>query len=399
MSLPQPSAMLVSAMGHLWDIPTLEWVRDTGSGGGGSAPSGTIGAAVPSTASPVAVKDNAGNLQYPKLDASGNLLVAVTGAGSGGTSSVDQSAFVAGTTAGTAVIGVRDDTASSTVAEDTVGIVRMTTNRALHTNLRDASGTELGVAAAPVQVSLANTAANATAVKVDGSAVTQPVSGPLTDAQLRASAVPVSGPLTDTELRASAVAISHANLDVALSTRLKPADTLTKVSTVDTITNVVHVDDNAGSLTVDGTVTANAGTNLNTSLLALEAGGNLATLTAKDFATQATLALIKAKTDNLDVTLSGGGVHVIVDSAPASGGGTQYAEGATTSPATGTAALARVSDTVDQLLPTTMQLLSLTTDGRLRVATADESLNFASWGIPYQYANDIDPIEHPLTAW
>lgn len=31
------------------------------------------------------------------------------------------------------------------------------------------------------------------AQKVDGSAVTQPVSGPLTDAQLRASAVPVSG--------------------------------------------------------------------------------------------------------------------------------------------------------------------------------------------------------------
>lgn len=36
--------------------------------------------------------------------------------------------------------------------------------------------TEVGTAAAPLQVSLANTAANATAVKVDGSAVTQPVS-------------------------------------------------------------------------------------------------------------------------------------------------------------------------------------------------------------------------------
>lgn len=109
------------------------------------------------------------------------------------------------------------------------------------------------------------------------------------------------------------------NLDVALSTRLKPADTLTAVTTVGTITNVVHVDDNSGSLTVDnagtfatqasqsgtwatgrtwslssgsdsvtitpsgtqtisGTVTANAGTNLNTSLLALESGGNLASI-------------------------------------------------------------------------------------------------------------------------
>jgi hypothetical protein len=62
-----------------------------------------------------------------------------------------------------------------------------------------------GTSTNPLQVSLANTAANSTAVKVDGSAVTQPVSG---------------------------------------------------------------------------TVTANAGTNLNTSALALESGGNLATLAA-----------------------------------------------------------------------------------------------------------------------
>lgn len=49
---------------------------------------------------------------------------------------------------------------------------------------------------------------------VDGSGVTQPVSGPLTDAQLRAAAVPVSGtvtatgPLTDVQLRATAVPVS-----------------------------------------------------------------------------------------------------------------------------------------------------------------------------------------------
>jgi hypothetical protein len=39
-----------------------------------------------------------------------------------------------------------------------------------------------------------------------------PVSGPLTDAQLRAAAVPVSGPLTDTELRAAAVPVSVSGL-------------------------------------------------------------------------------------------------------------------------------------------------------------------------------------------
>lgn len=42
-------------------------------------------------------------------------------------------------------------------------------------------------------------------------------------------------------------------------------------------------------------VTANAGTNLNTSALALEAGGNLAAIAAKDFSTQTTLAAVLAK--------------------------------------------------------------------------------------------------------
>jgi len=45
---------------------------------------------------------------------------------------------------------------------------------------------------------------------------TQPVSGPLTDTQLRASAVPVSGPLTDTQLRASAVPVSGPLTDTQL---------------------------------------------------------------------------------------------------------------------------------------------------------------------------------------
>lgn len=135
----------------------------------------------------------------------------------------------------------------------------------------------------------------ATALPVSGTffQATQPVSiaasvgvtGPLTDAQLRAVAVPVSGtffqgtqpvsiaasvavtgPLTDVQLRATAVPVSGtffqgtqpvslaintpdmtdrvgrlvgvvtaANLDVALSTRLKPADTLAAVTNLATI--------------------------------------------------------------------------------------------------------------------------------------------------------------------
>lgn len=69
-----------------------------------------------------------------------------------------------------------------------------------------------------LKVDLAGTGANATAVKVDGSAVVQPVSGPITDAQIRATPLPVSGtvtasgPLTDTQLRATAVPVSLASL-------------------------------------------------------------------------------------------------------------------------------------------------------------------------------------------
>lgn len=125
------------------------------------------------------------------------------------------------------------------------------------------------------------------------SAPTTAVTGPLTDTQLRQTPVPVSM-TSDIEIGAvelkngsddtratvtasnalkvdgSAVTqpVSNTNLDVALSTRLKPADTLTAVTTVGTITNVVHVDDNASSLTVD-----NGGT-FATQVTSIAAGNN-----------------------------------------------------------------------------------------------------------------------------
>ncbi|NBW77009.1 MAG: hypothetical protein EBR34_14605 [Sphingomonadaceae bacterium] len=49
-----------------------------------------------------------------------------------------------------------------------------------------------------------------------------PVSGPLTDSQLRATAVPVTGGLTDTQLRASAVAVSGPLTDTQLRASAVP---------------------------------------------------------------------------------------------------------------------------------------------------------------------------------
>lgn len=80
--------------------------------------------------------------------------------------------------------------------------------------------TQLRATAVPVTGPLTDTQLRATAV---------PVSGPLTDTQLRATAVPVSGPLTDTQLRATAVPISAAALPLPTG-----ATTLTEQQTQST---------------------------------------------------------------------------------------------------------------------------------------------------------------------
>lgn len=79
------------------------------------------------------------------------------------------------------------------------------------------------------------------AAKIDGSATvqpvsgtffqaTQPVSGPLTDTQLRATPVPVSGPLTDTQLRATPVPVSGPLTDTQLRASAVPISGTVAVS-------------------------------------------------------------------------------------------------------------------------------------------------------------------------
>ena len=78
---------------------------------------------------------------------------------------VDNGAFTFGVANATASGGVVDDTAPNAVTENSSGAFRMSTRRELYSQIRDAAGNERGV-----NVSAAN------ALKVDGSAVTQPVS-------------------------------------------------------------------------------------------------------------------------------------------------------------------------------------------------------------------------------
>lgn len=78
-----------------------------------------------------------------------------------------------------------------------------------------------------------------------------PVSGPLTDTQLRAAAVPVSGPLTDTQLRATAVPVSGPLTDTQLRAAAVPvvgtvaARTPTTTSVTSTASSVLVLASNA----------------------------------------------------------------------------------------------------------------------------------------------------------
>jgi len=78
---------------------------------------------------------------------------------------------------------------------------------------------ELRATAVPVSGPVTDAQMRATALPVSGPltdgqlrATAVPVSGPVTDAQMRATALPVSGPLTDGQLRATAVPVSAAAL-------------------------------------------------------------------------------------------------------------------------------------------------------------------------------------------
>lgn len=174
-----------------------------------------------------------------------------------GGSFADAAAFTFGTTPVGLTAFVVDDVGTNTVAENSAGAGRMNTNRIPYFDL-------------------SKSAANTAAFLVTGTGGTFPVT---------------SAGLT--------------NLDVALSTRLKPADTLAGVTTLGTITNVVHVDDNAGSLTIDN---ANLDAAISTRLKPADTLAGVTTVTTLGTITnpvtvaQATAANLKMQTDSSGAT-------------------------------------------------------------------------------------------------
>src|SRR6185503_14848869 len=117
----------------------------TGATGGTSS---TFGSTFPTTGTAIGAIDSTGKMAGLNLDGSGNLKIAGSFSVGGTT---DNTAFTAGTSTGTAQMGFYHSTID-TVTDGDVAVTAITSKRAQHINLRDASGTELGVSGAPVRV-------------------------------------------------------------------------------------------------------------------------------------------------------------------------------------------------------------------------------------------------------
>jgi hypothetical protein len=133
-------------------------------GGGTQYTEGDTDATVTGTA--LMWEDTADTLR--SVSAAKPLPVNIVAGSGGGPSKVDDAAFTVAVDSVAPIGAMADETTPDSVDEGDVGIVRMSTNRNLYTQIRDVTA----------ERSVSVTAANA--LKVDGSAVTQPVSGTVT---------------------------------------------------------------------------------------------------------------------------------------------------------------------------------------------------------------------------
>lgn len=154
-----------------------------GGGGGGGGSSGAVfgptavGSAVANPPVVVGGSQNGlagGLVGVLKVDATGLAYVNCANCSGSGASAVDSAAFAPGTSV-MAPSGFAFNDGLSALSSGTQGTGRITSFRAQHVNLRNNSGTEIGTASTPIQVSLANTAANGAAILVTGTGGTFPI--------------------------------------------------------------------------------------------------------------------------------------------------------------------------------------------------------------------------------
>ena len=98
------------------------------------------------------VTANAGSGNFTVVQSTGTNLHVVCDSGcSSSAGFADNSAFTFGTTAINPIGGVLDDTSTNTATENSAAVARITAQKALHMNLRNNSGTEIGTSGAPIR--------------------------------------------------------------------------------------------------------------------------------------------------------------------------------------------------------------------------------------------------------
>ncbi len=172
----------------------------------------------------------------------------VAGGGSGGTALADQTTFTEGITSFTPIGGEFNDSPSDPSAGEAAA-ARITAKRALHVNLRDDSGTEIGTASDPIRIDPTGSTAqpvtdNGGSLTVDG---TVSISGTVTVSQTN---------LATADYDTGAGTVTQAMIGIALPASGGPVagGTNTNPVQVGDAGTTLSVDDGGGSLTVDGTV-------------------------------------------------------------------------------------------------------------------------------------------------
>jgi len=164
---------------------------------------GAIEVAISASTDNIAIRNTSNGYEL-LINSDGSINCTANFSGSVSIGTPDNSVFTYSASSEQTVGGVFNDTAT-TVSSGNAGAARITQYRAIHTNLRDNSGNEinsgnpLGVSATSLPLptgastSALQTTGNASLSSID-TKLTSPltVTGPLTDAQLRASDVPVS---------------------------------------------------------------------------------------------------------------------------------------------------------------------------------------------------------------
>jgi hypothetical protein len=178
----------------------------------------------------------------------GEAAVAVVGpdggsiGGTGGTSMLDDAAFTPGGSSVTPMGALFDDSSPDPVDEGDIGAPRMTQLRALHVNLRDASGAEVSPGAGTQYAEDAPAAANPTGTALSLVRADTPAAVTDADGDNVAARGTNKGELYVKHLDAVSVTDNGGTLSI------------------DDGGATISIDDGGGSVTVDGAVTANLGT-------------------------------------------------------------------------------------------------------------------------------------------